>query len=116
MVAGGDSADGCGVGTSVRPLEAKSCSNCLDIHLSDYNLFLLEDYSGGHVVEGKVAAGGNISMSKFALGEKLSADNLYNAVVAGGTLTLTEGACKGDVYYSSRVTACSCISRGRIHA
>ena len=87
------------VGTSVRPLEAKSCSSCLDIHLSDYNLFLLEDYSGGQVVEGKVAAGGNISMSNFALGQKLSADNLHNAVVAGGTLTLTEGACRGDVYY-----------------
>ena len=27
------------------------------IHLSDYNLFLLEDYNRGHDVEGKVAAG-----------------------------------------------------------
>ena len=27
------------------------------VHLSDYNLFVFEDYSGGHDVAGRVAAG-----------------------------------------------------------
>ena len=40
---------------------------CLPVHLSDYTLFLQEDYTGGHDVEGKVAVGGNLSMTDFAM-------------------------------------------------
>jgi hypothetical protein len=30
-----------------------ACSGCIKVRLSDYNLFLLEDYSGGHDVQGR---------------------------------------------------------------
>src|SRR5690606_4742844 len=34
-----------------------ACSSCIEVRLSDYNLFVLEDYNLGTDVEGKVAAG-----------------------------------------------------------
>ena len=68
---------------------ALSRDSCAQVHLNDYNLFLLGDYNRGHDVEGKVAAGGNITMTDFAVGSGLPASDIANTLVAGGNLTLT---------------------------
>jgi choice-of-anchor A domain-containing protein len=92
------------VSTSVRELTAATCSLCLDIHLGDYNLFLLEDYSGGRTVDGKVAAGGNITMNGLRVGVALPDDNVSNTLVAGGNLHLTNGNVYGATWYGGSYT------------
>jgi large repetitive protein len=79
------------------------------IHLSDYNLFLLQDYNGGHDVQGKVAAGGNITMSGFAVGSGLPASNISQTLVAGGNLTLSHGGLWGDTFYGGTYSADSSV-------
>ncbi|WP_324991385.1 choice-of-anchor A family protein [Hyalangium sp.] len=78
---------------------------CIEVRLSDYNLFLEQDYTGGHDVVGKVAAGGNISMEDFAVGSGLPDTNISNTLVAGGNLTLTRGQIWGDARYGGTYTA-----------
>ena len=92
------------VSSAVGALAADSCSSCLDIQLGDYNLFLLEDYTGGHYVGGKVAAGGNITLSDFSVGSELSPDDVSNTLVAGGDLTLTRGGFPGNAWYGGAFT------------
>ncbi|WP_224248243.1 choice-of-anchor A family protein [Hyalangium gracile] len=75
--------------------------SCIEVRLSDYNLFLLEDYNGGHDVVGRVAAGGDIAMEDFAVGSGLAASDTANVLVAGGNLTLTRGAVWGDAWYGA---------------
>ncbi|HVG58249.1 MAG TPA: choice-of-anchor A family protein [Hyalangium sp.] len=91
------------VSTAVRPLTVGPCGRddepCIDLRLGDYNLFLLEDYTGGHDVVGKVAAGGNITMTNFAVGTGLPDHNISNTLVAGGNLTLSRGAVWGHASY-----------------
>jgi choice-of-anchor A domain-containing protein len=89
---------------AAQGLTAPSCANCLDIHLSDYNLFLLEDYSGGLHVAGKVAAGGNITLDSFGVGSALPDDNVSNTLVAGGNLHLTNGTVSGATWYGGSYT------------
>ncbi len=74
-------------------------ASSIPIRLSDYNLFLLKDYSGGHDVLGKVAAGGNITMNGFAVGAGLPDSDISDALVAGGTLSLSQGGVWGDAWY-----------------
>ncbi|WP_224371227.1 choice-of-anchor A family protein [Hyalangium versicolor] len=76
----------------------------LKIHLSDYNLFLREDYSQGHDVQGKVAAGGNITLTDFAVGSGLAANDTANTLVAGGSLNLSRGGVWGDAWYGGSYT------------
>jgi choice-of-anchor A domain-containing protein len=82
-----------------------ACTACIEIRLSDANLFLLEDYSGGHDVQGKVAAGGNISMTDFAVGVGLPGNQLSNTLVAGGNLSLSRGGVWGDAWYGGSYSA-----------
>ncbi|WP_075305972.1 choice-of-anchor A family protein [Hyalangium minutum] len=93
------------VGTAVRPLTVGPCSTCTQIRLSDYNLFLLEDYTQGVDVQGKVAAGGNISMTNFAVGGSLAASDISNVLVAGGNLTLANGRVYGNTFYGNNYSA-----------
>jgi choice-of-anchor A domain-containing protein len=76
-----------------------TCAGCFPVHLSDYNLFLLGDYSGGHDVQGKVAAGGNISMTDFAVGAGLADSDIAQVLVAGGNLSLSRGGVYGEAWY-----------------
>ena len=62
-------------------------------------MFLLEDYSGGNTVDGKVAAGGNITMSGFSVGKALPDDNVSNTLVAGGNLSIKGGNVFGATWY-----------------
>jgi len=87
------------VTTAVRQITVGPCATCLNIRLGDYTLFLLEDYTGGHDVEGKVAAGGNITMTDFSVGHALPASNISNTLVAGGNLTLHRGGVWGHARY-----------------
>jgi choice-of-anchor A domain-containing protein len=92
------------VSSAASSLAGGSCAVCLDIHLGDYNLFLLEDYTGGHNVDGKVAAGGNITMSDFSVGANLPANDVSNTLVAGGNLTLQRGGFPGAAWYGGSYT------------
>ncbi|WP_245767251.1 choice-of-anchor A family protein [Stigmatella erecta] len=80
-------------------------SSCLGIHLGDYNLFLREDFTYTGIIQGKLAAGGNITLSNFSAGLGLPDSNVANTVVAGGNLTLTNGAVGGAAWYRGRYTA-----------
>jgi choice-of-anchor A domain-containing protein len=80
-------------------------TRCIEVRLSDYNLFVLEDYTGGHDVEGKVAAGGNITMTDFAVGARLGAIQISNTLVADGNLALSRGGVWGDAWYGGSYSA-----------
>ena len=64
--------------------------NCRDVELNDFNLFVMGNYTGGHDVRGKVAAGGDISMDHFTVAAEIPDDNLENALVAGGNLNISQ--------------------------
>ncbi|HYH98095.1 choice-of-anchor A family protein [Hyalangium sp.] len=72
---------------------------CTSIRLGDYTLFLAGDYNGGHDIEGKVAAGGNIVLSDFSMGHSLPDNNISNTLVTGGNLSLNRGGLWGDGWY-----------------
>jgi choice-of-anchor A domain-containing protein len=78
---------------------------CTTISLSDFNLFVTGDYTGGHDVRGKVAAGGNIEMTHFSVGADLAADDLDNVLVAGGALNISNGGIFGNASYGESTTA-----------
>ncbi|MDC0713165.1 choice-of-anchor A family protein [Stigmatella sp. ncwal1] len=79
-------------------------ASCIEVDLGEYNLFLLEDYNGGHDVMGKVAAGGDIGLTDFAVGAGLTGD-ISNTLVAGGDLTLSRGGVWGDARYGGNYSA-----------
>ncbi len=95
--------------TAVRSLSVQGTN----IHLNDYNLFLLEDYSGGHDVGGKVAAGGNISMTGFSVGAALYETDIAQTLVAGGNLTLSQGGIWGDTFYGGTYSSDSSVIQYR---
>lgn len=91
------------------------CGACFGVRLADYNLFVLGDYTLGTDVQGKVAAGGDISMTHFSVGVGLPDSNISNALVAGGNLTLTNGAVWGDTWYGGALSANSVtFTRGNV--
>jgi len=67
---------------------------------SDYNVFTLGNFSEQYTdVEGKLAAGGNITFVGNSIGTKLAA-NSGNVVVAGNNLTLSNGQVNhGNIAY-----------------
>ncbi|HVG64068.1 MAG TPA: choice-of-anchor A family protein [Hyalangium sp.] len=73
--------------------------------MNDYNLFLLGDYNGGHDVQGKVAAGGNVSMTDFAVGMGLPESDTSQVLVVGGNLSLSRGGIWGDAYHGGSYSA-----------
>jgi choice-of-anchor A domain-containing protein len=75
------------------------------VSLSDYNLFLLEDYTLGSDVLGKAAAGGNITLENFSVGAALQKTDTANVLVAGGDMTLTNGGVWGDAVYGANYSA-----------
>ncbi len=83
------------VATASRQVKVTSA----EIRLSDYTLFLLRDYSGGMDVKGKVAAGGNITLASFSVGEDLPDNNVSRLLVAGGNLKLSNGSVWGEAFY-----------------
>jgi choice-of-anchor A domain-containing protein len=88
----------------------QSCGSCFAVRLDDYNLFLLKDYTQGTDVQGKVAAGGNITMNNFAVGAGLPDSDIANTLVAGGNLTLSNGAIWGDAWYGGSYSANTTVS------
>jgi choice-of-anchor A domain-containing protein len=90
-----------------------ACTGCIEVRLSDYNLFLLEDYTGGHDVVGKAAAGGDIVMTDFAVGSGLPDTDTANTLVAGGGMTLLRGAVWGESFHGSTYSADQTVSYHR---
>jgi choice-of-anchor A domain-containing protein len=100
--------DGAGnLSTAIRQLTVRGpcAGGCTEIRLSDYNLFLLGDYHGGHDVEGKVAAGGNIAMTDFSVGHMVPNGATARTLVAGGNLTLSRGGVWGEAFYGGSYSA-----------
>ncbi|KFE60901.1 choice-of-anchor A family protein [Hyalangium minutum] len=93
------------VKTAVRQLTVGPCATCINLRLGEYTLFLDGDYNLGTDVEGKVAAAGNITMNNFSVGHRLPANNISNALVAGGNLKLTNGGVWGDARYGGTFSA-----------
>jgi choice-of-anchor A domain-containing protein len=93
------------VATAVRNLTVGPCTTCINLRLGEYNLFLEGDYNLGTDVEGKVAAGGNITMNHFSVGHRVADNNLSNTLVAGGNLKLTNGGVWGDARYGGTFSA-----------
>jgi choice-of-anchor A domain-containing protein len=85
----------------------------IEVHLNDYNLFLMGSYSGGHAVAGKIAAAGDISMTDFSVGVGLPADNIANTLVAGGDLVLSRGGIWGHAAYGAGYSADSSVTSYR---
>ncbi|WP_245591992.1 choice-of-anchor A family protein [Cystobacter fuscus] len=117
----GGSCDGTGASCShptsnivVRQPTTGAC--CLNVDLNDYNLFLREDYSGGHDVVGKVAAGGNITLTNFSVGWGLPGNDISNTLVAGGLLTLSRGGVWGDARYAGGYSTNQSVVFPRGHA
>ncbi|CAM3933359.1 choice-of-anchor A family protein [Corallococcus exiguus] len=81
----------------------QSPASCIPIRLGEYNLFVLEDYQEGNEIQGKLAAGRNITLQNFSVGEKLPATDTANALVAGGTLSLANGYVWGDARYGGKL-------------
>jgi choice-of-anchor A domain-containing protein len=84
-------------------------SNSIRVNLSDYTLLLLGDYNGGHDVEGKVAAGGNITLTDFSVGHRVPDANIARSLVAGNDLTLSRGGVWGDAIYGGSYSANSTV-------
>jgi choice-of-anchor A domain-containing protein len=85
-------------------------TSCFDVRLSSHNLFLLENYSQGHDVQGKVAAGGNIILSDFAVGVGLAASDINQVLVAGRSLSLSRGVVYGDAWFGAVYSADQSVS------
>jgi len=90
-----------------------SCSSCVEVRLNDYNLFVLEDYTLGTDVEGRVAAGGNITLNHFSVGHKLPGSPTPTALVAGGHLTLANGGVWGNAWHGGSYSADGTVSYPR---
>jgi hypothetical protein len=90
-----------------------SFGDCIPVRLGDYNLFLLGSYSGGHDVQGKVAAGGDIHMTDFAVGAGLPSSDTVGVLVAGGQLALSRGAVFGEAWYGGSYSGDSSVTYAR---
>jgi len=83
---------------------------CIEVNLGDYNVFVLGDYNLGSDVLGKVAAGGNITMSNFSVGASLAETDTANVLVSGGDLNLANGAIWGDAVHGGSFNADTSVS------
>ncbi|HYH96403.1 choice-of-anchor A family protein [Hyalangium sp.] len=82
-----------------------SFGRCIEVRLGDYNLFVLEDYTQGHDVQGQVAAGGNIALQDFSIGAVLPDTDTDRVLVAGGDVTLSRGGVWGDTWYGRQLVS-----------
>jgi choice-of-anchor A domain-containing protein len=78
---------------------------CYEISLRDFNLFVKGNYTGGHDVRGKVAAGGDIFLEHYSIGAELPADDIDRVLVAGRNLEIKHGGIFGNAYYGGTTTA-----------
>jgi choice-of-anchor A domain-containing protein len=87
--------------------------DCIQVRLSDYNVFLLEDYHQGTDVQGKVAAGGHITLGHFSVGAGLPDSNTSGVLVAGGNLSLSNGGVHGDAWYGGNLISDASVTFSR---
>ncbi|WP_225413828.1 choice-of-anchor A family protein [Stigmatella hybrida] len=110
--------DGVPTGNDPKPFDPSICgdangdgiddcapqADCIEVRLGEYNLFLTGDYTAGTDVEGRVAAGGNVSMENFSVGWRLPDGQSAQALVAGGNLSLSNGGVWGDAWHGGSYT------------
>lgn len=66
----------------------------------DYNAFVFEDWSApSSDVEGRLAAGGDVSLNHYSVGDKLGPDHAGDVLVVGGNLSFPSG----QVYFGNIV-------------
>jgi choice-of-anchor A domain-containing protein len=65
---------------------------CSPIRLNDFNIFVAGNYSGGHSIGGKLAAGGTLSLQDFSAGGEVPSDDTDNVLVAGNNLNTSTTA------------------------
>jgi choice-of-anchor A domain-containing protein len=99
--------EGNNTATAMVSLVCPPPSTCIEVRLNDYNVFVTGDYTLGTDVEGRVAAGGNISLTNFSVGWRLPASDTAPVLVAGGNLTLSQGGVWGDAAYGGTYSASS---------
>jgi choice-of-anchor A domain-containing protein len=85
-------------------------TECIEVALGDYNVFVLENYTMGADVLGKVAAGGNITMANFSVGAGLAGTDTANVMVSGGDMNLSNGGIWGDAVYGGSFNADASVS------
>jgi choice-of-anchor A domain-containing protein len=64
-------------------------------------------------VKGKVAAGGNITMTDFSVGEDLPNNDVSRLLVAGGNLSLARGSVWGEAFYGASYSADATVTYHR---
>lgn len=82
----------------------ETTAQCIQVRLGEYNLFVLEDYTQGNEVRGRLAAGRNVSLQNFSVGAMLAPTDTSNVLVAGGNLSLAHGSVWGDTRYGGTLT------------
>lgn len=64
---------------------------------ASYNVFVSGSYTSSNSdIEGKLAAGGNVNLTNYAVGQNLTGGT-QNAVVSGGGVTYNSGSVKGNI-------------------
>ena len=83
-----------------------------------FNGFVIQDVSGIPDAEGRLAAGGNVTLSNFSVGQLLSSSNgMRDDLIAGGSLNLTGGTVyKGNAVYGTTrsVSSSTTLSQGAV--
>ncbi|OJT21143.1 hypothetical protein BO221_28750 [Archangium sp. Cb G35] len=85
----------------------------MQVRLGEHNLLVLEDYSQGHYIAGRVAAGGNISLQDFSVGSGLPDTDTSSVLVAGGDITLSRGGLWGDIRYGGQFVSDTSVNHLR---
>lgn len=66
-----------------------------------YNVFILGDITTVSDTEGRFAAGGNVNLTNYSVGDRLNAAevSLTDTLVVGGNLTFNGGTVYGNIVY-----------------
>ncbi|KAA1186875.1 DUF5057 domain-containing protein [Paenibacillus sp. B2(2019)] len=85
---------------------------------NDYSIFMLEniDFRNiGFTNNWRIAAGGNIYINSFGVGQSLTNTETTATIVAGGNLSLDGGTLNGMAYYGGSITAPDYLLRQTLH-
>ncbi|HEY4432288.1 MAG TPA: choice-of-anchor A family protein, partial [Paenibacillus sp.] len=71
-----------------------------------YNVFILGDVTTLSDTEGRFAAGGNVTLTNYSVGDRLSAAEipLADTLVVGGNLTFNNGSVYGNIVHGGSFT------------
>jgi choice-of-anchor A domain-containing protein len=93
--------------------------SCGDLGLAaPFGVFAAHGFAGtsGGAVQGALAAGGDVSLSGYAVGTLLSGGGLSSALVSGGNLAMTASGVTGDAWVAGTASLSSSSVSGALHA